>query len=91
MLVLVSQLSSPLNALLLMASDARGWAVACVDPRTSKLRYVVQHFNSSRETCFEDGRRASIASAALYICFGVLFCVKKSPPVCFSRLLSGSK
>lgn len=30
-----------LVALLLMELDARGWAVACLDPRISRLRYVV--------------------------------------------------
>lgn len=30
-------------------SGTRGWAVACLDPRTSRLRYVIRHLGTSGE------------------------------------------
>ena len=38
-------------------SDARGWAVTCLDPRSSRLRCVILDYIPSYDTYFEDGRR----------------------------------
>lgn len=40
--------------------DIRGWCVACLDPRASRLRCVVQGFSTGDKPCLEDVERVSL-------------------------------
>ena len=52
-----------------------GWGVACLDPRTSRIRYVIQDISSSYETCFEGrGRSSALSSLCFPRCHSIVGC-----------------